>query len=122
MTARKAGPRPAVKPRIRVLRGDEIALGPGKSDLLHAIVATGSLAAAARQLDMSYTRAWKLVQTMNACFRAPLVELERGGSAQGGARLTSTGERALALYDEMERAADAGLQPAWQRLARLLAR
>ena len=110
-----------MKPRIRVLVGEEIALGPGKTDLLRAIAGTGSLAGAARQLGMSYMRAWKLVHTMNACFREPLVEMERGGTTQG-ARLTPTGERALALYDEMERAALAGADPAWKQLTKLLAR
>src|ERR1700724_2871182 len=51
-----------VRPRIRVLCGGEIALGPGKVALLEAIHASASLTAAARLLGMSYMRAWKLVQ------------------------------------------------------------
>src|SRR5262249_36744562 len=86
-----------VLPRIRVLCGGEIALGPGKVALLQAIHDGGCLAAAARDLGMSYMRAWKLVQTMNACFREPLVRKQRGGRFHGSTVLTPVGERVLAL-------------------------
>jgi hypothetical protein len=67
-------PASSVRPRIRVFRGEEIALGPGKVNLLEAIERTGTLAEAARSLGISYMRAWHLLQTMNACFREPLVQ------------------------------------------------
>lgn len=75
-----------------------IAIGPGKADLLEAIDRTGSISAAARAMRMSYRRAWLLVDTMNACFRAPLVTTEKGGREGGGAVLTLTGRRALRSY------------------------
>lgn len=105
-----------VRPRIRIESGSEIALGPGKADLLAAIAAEGSIAGAARQLGMSYMRAWSLVRTMNRCFRAPLVETVRGGSVRGGAALTAVGQEVLALYRRMEVASRTGLEPAWLRL------
>lgn len=83
--------------------GKEIALGPGKADLLHAIAETGSIQLAARSIKMSYMRAWNLVRTMNACFQSPLVEALRGGKNKGGARLTPLGVRIVALYDELEK-------------------
>ena len=91
-----------LEPRIRILLGSSIAIGPGKAALLQAIVETGSIAAAGRRMGMSYRRAWVLVKTMNACFREPLVEAAKGGIGGGGARLTATGERVLALYRAME--------------------
>ncbi|MEO8502943.1 MAG: LysR family transcriptional regulator [Acidobacteriota bacterium] len=120
-TKKPPHPTSTVRPRIRVLRGPTIALGPGKVDLLRAITVSGSLAGAARALDMSYMRAWKLVQTMNDSFRKPLIELERGGAAQGGAQLTPTGRQVLALYEDMERESLAAIAGAWRRLRRLLA-
>ena len=65
MTRRPAVPReaPVVRPRIRVTRGSEIVLGPGKADLLDALAETGSLRKAAAALRMSYMRAWQLVRT-----------------------------------------------------------
>jgi molybdate transport system regulatory protein len=109
-----------VRPRIRVLCGTEIALGPGKVALLEAIHACGSLTAAARSLGMSYMRAWKLVQTMNACFREPLVTTQRGGKAHGSAMLTRTGERVLALYRGMEEASREAMASSWRELRVLL--
>jgi molybdate transport system regulatory protein len=117
---RPAAPDSLVSPRIRVLRGSEIALGPGKVALLQAIQAGGSLTAAARGLGMSYMRAWKLVQTMNACFREPLVATQRGGKAHGSAVLTKTGGRALALYLGMEEASRQAMAASWRELRTLL--
>jgi len=109
-----------VRPRIRVLCGNEIALGPGKVALLEAIHASGNLTAAARSMGMSYMRAWKLVQIMNACFREPAVTTQRGGKAHGSALLTSTGERALALYRGMEEASREAMAASWRELRVLL--
>lgn len=103
-------------PRLRVLHGDQIALGPGKADLLSAIESAGTLAEAAKDLGMSYMRAWKLLQTMNACFKEPLVATARGGSEHGHATLTETGKAVLALYRRMEEEARNATAPAWREL------
>ena|SRR5262245_13144755 len=109
-----------LRPRLRVLDGDAIVLGPGKADLLEAIAARGELRAAARRLGMSYMRAWTLLREMNRAFGRPLVQTARGGSAHGTARLTPLGRKVLALYREMEECSAAGAAPAWRRLRRLL--
>ncbi len=111
-----------VQPRIRVLHGDDIALGPGKAELLAAIDRDGTIAGAARQLGMSYNRAWTLLQTMNACFREPLVATSRGGSGRGHAALTATGRSALALYLRMEAESRAAIEGAGGELLALLAK
>lgn len=90
------------KLRLRILFGPEIAVGPGKVALLEAIRKTGSISAAARRLGMSYRRAWLLADTMNRCFRAPLVEAAPGGHGGGGARVTALGEEVLRRYRTME--------------------
>jgi molybdate transport system regulatory protein len=105
--------------RLRVLLDDELMIGPGKAELLEGIAATGSIAEAGRRMGMSYQRAWSLVQLLNAGFSEPLVERQRGGSGGGGALLTATGERVLALYRETEAEAQRALQrraAAWQAL------
>ena len=107
-----------VRPRLRVYVGERRALGPGKADLLEAIRNEGSLAAAARSLRMSYMRAWRLVGEMSSLFRSPLVELRRG--AAGGALLTREGVRVLALYREMEAAAEDAVAAVWPKLRRRL--
>ncbi|MGV8840378.1 MAG: winged helix-turn-helix domain-containing protein [Bauldia sp.] len=83
---------------LRLSFGNDIAMGPGKAQLLDLIRETGSIAAAGRRMRMSYKRAWSLVVTMNRCFREPLVTLSRGGADGGGASLTDLGVRVLADY------------------------
>ena len=100
---------PAV--RVRILSGSEIAMGPGKADLLDAIAQTGSISAAARQMRMSYRRAWLLVHTMNECFAAPLVNAAKGGKTGGGASLTATGAEVLATYRDVLACAESAFGP-----------
>jgi molybdate transport system regulatory protein len=76
-------------------------LGPGKAELLERIRDTGSIAAAGRQMEMSYKRAWMLVEEMNAAFATPLVTSARGGPGGGGAQLTETGAQVLNLYHDI---------------------
>lgn len=91
---------------LRIKLDPDIAVGPGKADLLEGIRDTGSIAAAGRRMGMSYKRAWMLVETMNRCFEAPLVETSRGGREQGGAVLTAEGARVVALYRRMQAATE----------------
>jgi molybdate transport system regulatory protein len=111
---------PTLRLRLRLLHGTEVALGPGKADLLAAIDRSGTLAGAAQELGMSYMRAWKLVQTMNFFFREPLVATARGGQERGHASLTPTGQTVLALYREMERACLQTTEATFQELSGLL--
>jgi molybdate transport system regulatory protein len=90
--------------RIRLARGDELVMGPGRADMLELIQATGSIAAAGRQMGMSYKRAWALVESMNGLFRAPVVAAVKGGAGGGGARLTETGLQVLHAYRGLEAA------------------
>jgi molybdate transport system regulatory protein len=95
-------PTPTIQFRLRVLLGEDIAIGPGKVDLLEAIDATGSITAAAKALGMSYRRAWLLVETMNRCFVTPVASTEAGGASGGGTRLTPTGAEVVRRYRSME--------------------
>jgi molybdate transport system regulatory protein len=88
--------------RVRLMLGNEIALGPGKIELLEAIRVHGSISQAGKQLGMSYRRAWMLVDTMNRCFQQPLVETSAGGSHGGGATLTALGETMIAQYRTLQ--------------------
>jgi len=90
-----------LKIKLQIYCGTEIAMGPGKADLLDAIVAHGSISAAAKAMGMSYRRAWLLVDAMNRCWTAPLVEAVAGGSHERGARVTQLGEEVLRLYRAM---------------------
>jgi len=110
-----------MRPRIRITADDgTIAFGPGKAELLEAIHRRGSIRAAAEDRGMSYMRAWSLVRTMNAAFRSPLVEKVRGGSDQGGARLTERGEAVLQLYKRMAKEAERAAACTWKELQKHL--
>ena len=106
--------------RLRVVLRREIAIGPGKADLLEGIAATGSISAAARRMGMSYKRAWLLVDTMNRCFRSPVVAAAKGGRTGGGARLSRLGQEVLRRYRAMERRAAIASAADLARLKRLL--
>ena len=95
-------PKRADGPRLRILLGEAIALGPGKAALLAEIGKSGSISQAARAMEMSYRRAWTLVAEMNRAFRAPLVTSEAGGRRGGGAVVTELGRDVLARYVRME--------------------
>lgn len=88
--------------RIRIVFGEGEMVGPGKAELLEGIDRCGSIAAAGREMNMSYKRAWELIGTLNAMFRAPLVESTRGGPGGGGAVLTDLGREVLAHYRAFE--------------------
>ena len=106
--------------KLRLMFGDQIAMGPGKAELLRAIAATGSISASAKRLGMSYRRAWLLVDTMNRCFREPLVASATGGSGGGGARVTAFGLEVLAAFESMLRRVDRALDPELARFTALL--
>lgn len=89
-------------PRIRLLIAADTALGPGKVALLEALGRTGSISAAARELGMSYRRAWMLVDSINNAFQGALVATATGGKGGGGAQLTELGRDVLHRYRLME--------------------
>lgn len=90
------------EPIIRILFPAPLNLGPGKIRLLEAIHHAGSLSGAARQLHISYRRAWDMLDSLNRNCPAPLVESAAGGVKGGGAKLTARGEALLARYRELE--------------------
>ena len=110
----------SLRPRFRIQCGSEIAFGPGKAELLELIAETGSIGEAAKRMDMSYMRAWSLVQAMNDCFRQPVVTAIRGGNQRGGADLTATGQQVLVAYWRMEENSLKAAKPDWQVLQKLL--
>uniref|UniRef100_UPI001F01F314 winged helix-turn-helix domain-containing protein n=1 Tax=Falsiroseomonas oryziterrae TaxID=2911368 RepID=UPI001F01F314 len=113
MKAEKAGP-PCLSLRIDLPGGR---VGPGKIALLEAIEREGSISAAGRALQMSYRRAWELVDTLNQLLGTPAVATSPGGARGGGATLTEAGRRLVADYRAIEEAARQATAP---RLAALL--
>ena len=91
--------------RLRVDFKSGLSVGPGKIALLEQIANTGSLSQAARDLRLSYRRAWLLLDDLNRGFAEPVVKSSVGGRLGGGAQLTTTGRNLIADYRRLERAA-----------------
>ena len=106
--------------RIALDKGGRI--GPGKIDLLETIAACGSISAAGRAMEMSYRRAWELVEEMNSIFAAPVVERQVGGKNGGGATLTPLGRSLVARSRAIEKAADAAARRHLEDLQRDVAK
>ena len=90
---------------LRIDFDQDRAIGPGKIKLLELIDSLGSIAAAGRQMGMSYRRAWLLVDSLNHCFREPVVASQVGGPHGGGASLTEFGFTVVRHYRAVEDAA-----------------
>lgn len=96
-------------------------LGLGKVELLEAIDTTGSISAAGRSLDMSYRRAWELVDHLNKAFGRPLVSGQIGGTGGGGARLTELGREVVKRYRLLQTETEAVAGPHLAALEGLVA-
>jgi molybdate transport system regulatory protein len=88
--------------RFRVDFGNRCSVGVGKIELLEGIARTGSLSQAAREMRMSYRRAWLLLEDMNLSFDHPVTLASVGGRGGGGVVLTSFGSGLVAGYRRLE--------------------
>lgn len=96
------GPLSRASLRLRIVFPGERQLGPGKADLLDAIHRTGSISSAARELGMSYRRAWLLADELTRLFKRPILTTAAGGAHGGGAALTPFGQALIAAYRRIE--------------------
>jgi molybdate transport system regulatory protein len=99
----KTTDRPLPSLSVRIDLDTEHRIGPGKIQLLEKIREFGSISAAGRAMDMSYKRAWDLVDEINRICRQPAVERQTGGRNGGGAALTPFGMSLVARYRKIER-------------------
>jgi molybdate transport system regulatory protein len=92
----------ALTVRFRVDFGNRCSVGVGKIELLEGIARTGSLSQAAREMRMSYRRAWLLLEDMNVSFDQPVAHASVGGRGGGGVVLTAFGTQLVAGYRRLE--------------------
>jgi molybdate transport system regulatory protein len=114
--------KPQLRFRMRITDGDVIAIGPGKIALLEAVERNGSITAAAKSLDMSYRRAWLLLDELNRSLRQPAIESVKGGSHGGGCALTAVGRELVTLYRRIEQHATVACRDDIRKLLSMLAR
>jgi molybdate transport system regulatory protein len=99
----KSGGRQLPSLSVRIDLDTEGRIGPGKIQLLEHIRKCGSISAAGRAMNMSYKRAWDLVDEINRICRQAAVERQTGGKNGGGAMLTPFGTSLVARYRKIER-------------------
>jgi molybdate transport system regulatory protein len=88
--------------RFRIDFAENSNVGPGKIGLLEAIRAAGSLSQAARNIGMSYRRAWLLLESLQNSFSRPVTVASTGGRGGGGVQLTAFGEELIDSYRALE--------------------
>lgn len=95
-------------------------IGPGKIALLEQIDKIGSISGAAKEMGMTYRRAWHLLETLQSVICEDLVETSIGGKRGGGAKLTPVGQDLIRLYREAEEGAVKGAEPLLAKMDDLL--
>jgi molybdate transport system regulatory protein len=93
----------SIEVRLWIQEAEGPFLGIGKIWLLENIKKTGSITNAAKEMKMAYRQAWQLVEEMNQRAEKPVVEKLLGGKGGGGAKLTEAGEKAIAIFYEVEK-------------------
>lgn len=92
-----------IKSRIWIEIENKVLLGEGRVQLLKAIEETGSLSKAAKELKISYKKAWTLIDAVNKSAKKPVTETSIGGKGGGGAQLTNYGKKLITVFDEINK-------------------
>jgi len=105
-----------VKNRIWIEKDGHLFLGPGRVELLMKIDEFGSMLAAAKAMNMSYKKAWLMMQEMQLVSARPILIKNTGGKNGGGTQLTEYGRSLAKKYDEINRQCKAFLQEAFTKI------
>jgi molybdate transport system regulatory protein len=106
----------SLKVKVRIDFDDAHAVGPGKIALLERMRDCGSLSQAARELDMSYRRAWQLLDSLNTSFNEPVIVTSIGGKGGGGSEITELGLTLIDTYRGLEKEMTARAQQSFKPL------
>jgi molybdate transport system regulatory protein len=93
-----------VKSRIWIEKDNAPFLGYGRIQLLKEVDKTRSMNAAARSLNMSYKKAWRLLNEINSTAKEAVLEKQIGGKYGGGTRITPYGKRLIERFDKLNEA------------------
>ena len=87
---------------IRIESEEGRFLGPGRIELLEQIMATGSISQAAKKMNMSYKKAWDMIQSMNSLTTKPIVITQTGGEKGGGTQVSSEGKELIVAFRKLQ--------------------
>ena len=92
-----------IKSRIWIEHDDKVLLGKGRISLLKAIEETGSLSKAAKSMNLSYKKAWHLVDSINRASKNPVTINSIGGKGGGGSELTDYGKSLISAFEAINK-------------------
>ena len=92
-----------IKSRIWIEADENVLLGEGRVKLLKAIEKNGSLSKAAKSINLSYKKAWTMIDCVNKSAKKPVTESSIGGKGGGGATLTEYGKELIKAFDEINK-------------------
>ncbi|MCF6307798.1 MAG: LysR family transcriptional regulator [Flavobacteriaceae bacterium] len=92
-----------IKSRIWIEADNKVLIGEGRVRLLKAIEETGSLSKAARSIQISYKKAWTMLDAVNKSAKKPVTESSTGGKGGGGAVLTIYGKELIKAFEEINK-------------------
>jgi molybdate transport system regulatory protein len=112
---------PAPRLKLKLVLGDnDTLLGPGKIALLRAIQKEHSLSKAAKSINMSYRRAWLLIQELNDSLSSPVLITHTGGQSGGGSELTEMANQIIEVYERLTKEAEDATEATRESIASLL--
>jgi molybdate transport system regulatory protein len=108
-----------IKSRIWIEFDNQVLLGQGRVNLLKAIEEKGSLSQAAKLLNISYKKAWGLIDSVNKSAKKPVTITSTGGKGGGGATLTAYGKSIIEAFDDINKNCWAFLDEQLEKIERL---
>jgi molybdate transport system regulatory protein len=97
------------------LDNDGKAFGDGPYELLTRVGKKMSLHQAAQQMNMSYSKAWRLIHTLEERLGFALLERKVGGQSGGGSRVTPHGKDLMNHYERFRRDVEKGLEKIYEK-------
>jgi molybdate transport system regulatory protein len=94
---------------------DGKAFGDGPYELLRRVEKTKSLHQAANQMRMSYSKAWRLIRTLEERLGFILLERKTGGPSGGGSKVTPQGKDLMNHYEQFRRDVEKGLENIYKK-------
>lgn len=91
-----------IKSKLWIDIDSEPVFGRGRKFLLEAIDKYGSISQAAKEINISYRKAWSYIKAMEERIGMRLVERHAGGKHGGGAALTNEAKRFLKKYEALD--------------------
>ena len=110
---------PRLKLKLQLDNNDTL-IGPGKIALLKAIQKEHSLSQAAKSINMSYRKAWLLIQELNESLSEPVLITQTGGQFGGGSELTEIARNIIAVFEQLTQEAEVATEETRKTVASLL--